>query len=255
MSIASKTPKTSVAYKEYAYFYNRYWAHSFASGLFPLIESSLLPLLAKENATLLDVCCGTGNMVALLNQAGYATEGLDGSEDMLRFAKENNASTVAFYHQDALRLKLSKTYDAITMCCSSINNCCYTSQDLLGLFKGIMQALKPGGYYWFDVVMEQDLQTETDQWNTLKVRDARHHIVSKAEYDEKKKSTHIRLELKIVNEQRQVEQKQCELVLRSFSESSILQTLAKAGFINLQACRTTEDERLGSRTLFLAQKP
>jgi SAM-dependent methyltransferase len=255
MSVSSATPATSLAYKDYAYFYNRYWGNSFAAGLFPLLQTYLLPLLEKETATLLDVCCGTGNMVALLNQAGYTTEGLDGSQEMLAFARENNAPGVPFYHQNALKLKLAKPYTAITMCCSSVNNCCYNSHDLLALFTGIRKALKSGGIYCFDVVMEQDLVSEAEQWNALKVQDARHHIVSQAKYDESKKSTSIAIEFKVLNQQRQVEQKQSNITLRAFSEVSLLQTLAKAGFINTRVYRTTEDKRLGRRTLFVAQKP
>ena len=78
-------------YKEYdcfAYFYNKYWTINAPLYLEKALDILLLEKL-EENAHILDVCCGTGNVAGLLHERGYNITGLDGSSLMLDYAKEN----------------------------------------------------------------------------------------------------------------------------------------------------------------------
>ena len=83
------------AYDAFAALYDQRWGH-LAGKLLPDIEECVLCHIPK-GARLLDLCCGTGNLAALLSERGYAVTGVDGSKEMLAFARKNapNAEFVA----------------------------------------------------------------------------------------------------------------------------------------------------------------
>jgi SAM-dependent methyltransferase len=256
--MAYKTPETALPFnEEYAYFYNRYWAGSYSEAIFPAVERLLLKHLQAGRSRLLDVCCGTGQLVALLHKAGFIVDGLDGAEKMLAFAKANNSHHHDWFLADALSFKLKQKYHAVTSFCSSINHCCPTSESLLRLFKTVAHALQPGGYFLFDVVMEADLKREADLWKTIAIQGLNHAITSKGQYQQASKSSTIELQFEVVNKQNQRERKHITMVQRGYSQQAITQTLKKAGFTQVHRLRNPEDlalsERVGHRSFFIAQ--
>lgn len=62
----------------------------------------------------LDIGCGcTGRFINLLQQEGFAPEGVDVAEEMLRLAKQKHPE-VTFHHQDICQWQLPCKYDFIT---------------------------------------------------------------------------------------------------------------------------------------------
>ena len=74
-------------YDNFAWLYNQEWG-AFGENIFPalkIIAGDKLP----DGAKILDLCCGTGQLAKVLTEKGYQVTGIDGSAEMLRYAKEN----------------------------------------------------------------------------------------------------------------------------------------------------------------------
>ena len=143
-------------YDCFAYFYNKYWTINAPLYLEKALDILLLEKL-EENAHILDVCCGTGNVAGLLSAKGYHMTGLDGSKLMLDYAKEN-AQAVDFIQADARDFNLGRKFHAITCLFDSINHL-LNKEDVLKVFKNIYEHLEENGIFVFDV---NSLSSSTD---------------------------------------------------------------------------------------------
>lgn len=92
------------AYDNFAWIYNRHWGMKFTAGAVAVLEELVFDGI-PENAAILDLCCGTGQLANILAERGYEVTGLDGSEEMLVFARKN-APGVEFIHNDASAFSL-----------------------------------------------------------------------------------------------------------------------------------------------------
>jgi len=108
----------------------------------------LAPILNRADATVLDVCCGTGDLAFSLARAGKAKIiGADFSHSMLTrartkaIAEANGAAPVPFFEADALRLPFADaSFDLVTTAFGFRNLANYEGG--LGEF---LRVLKPGG--------------------------------------------------------------------------------------------------------------
>ncbi len=105
-----------------------------------------------EFKTLLDLCCGTGTLTALMAHRGYEMIAVDASVDMLMQAsgKASDAEIVPLYLcQDACELDLYGTVDAAYCSLDGIN---YISPDKLGrVFDRLHLFVRPYGLFIFDI--------------------------------------------------------------------------------------------------------
>ncbi|ABW31357.1 class I SAM-dependent methyltransferase [Acaryochloris marina] len=138
-------------YDPWAWLYNRSEAHLALQGLMPLLDKLLFPHL-PENGQILDVCCGTGQVSKQLIQQGYQVTGLDGSEKMLHYAREN-APQGKFLLDDARSFTLPSTFDAAISTDSSLNHI-MSLDELQQVFQNVYAALKQGGRFLFDLGLE-----------------------------------------------------------------------------------------------------
>ena len=81
-------PTPYTAYDPFAWLYNRHWKGRFHPVAMAVMEKILLPRL-PDGARILDLCCGPGWLADVLSKRGYRVTGLDGSAEMLRYAREN----------------------------------------------------------------------------------------------------------------------------------------------------------------------
>ncbi len=137
-------------YDRFAWAYNQHWG-AFSQMVLPVLDVLMLKHL-PEGARLLDVGCGTGHVTRKLVERGYRVTGLDGSEEMLRYAREN-APAAEFLLEDARTFNLPPVFDGALSTFDSLNHIPERS-GLQAVFERVAAALKPGGWFCFDMNME-----------------------------------------------------------------------------------------------------
>ena len=107
---------------------------------------------AGEFRLLLDLCCGTGTLTALMSERGYEMIGVDASFEMLMQAREKSAlldTPPLFLCQDVSELDLYGTVDAAYCSLDGMN---YIAPELLPeLFHRLRLFVRPGGLFIFDL--------------------------------------------------------------------------------------------------------
>ncbi|MBN2027683.1 MAG: class I SAM-dependent methyltransferase [Actinobacteria bacterium] len=142
-------------YDDFAWFYNRYWGAVTAHPpMLDALDDLLLSRLAR-GARVLDICCGTGQLAAVLSERGFAVTGIDGSARQLEYARRN-APACEFVHADARDFDLPETCDAALSVYDSLNHI-MTVDDLRLCFRNACNACKPGGVFLFDLNTEEGL--------------------------------------------------------------------------------------------------
>lgn len=92
------------------------------------------------NGKVLDVACGTGDMVVELQKHGCIVTGIDLSDEMLAVARQK-APTATYMIADAEQLPFDdETFDAVT-CAFGVRNFVHLEQGL----NEMLRVLKPGG--------------------------------------------------------------------------------------------------------------
>ncbi|NJR70053.1 MAG: class I SAM-dependent methyltransferase [Synechococcales cyanobacterium CRU_2_2] len=112
------------------------------------LERSLLPQLPSA-AQLLDLCCGTGQLIQPLLERGYQVTGLDGSEAMLNYAREN-APRANFWLDDARTFSSPIQFDAVFSTSASLNHI-MSLEALTEVFQNVYRSLQPSGFFLFDL--------------------------------------------------------------------------------------------------------
>lgn len=166
-------------YDSFAYFYNRYWTEDVPELLVSVIVA-MMGDRVPSMTSVLDICCGTGNVCNLLSRLGYRVSGLDGSMQMIEYAK-GNAPDVELHISDVRDFELGKQYDIITCMFDSVNHI-IDEQDLSQVFHQVNQHLKKGGYFIFDINSLKAAEDTAEFEFSISADD--HAIITKASYDE-----------------------------------------------------------------------
>lgn len=142
-------------YDTWAWLYNETMGPEYGQAQLKLLQRVLLPAL-PEHATILDLCCGTGQLIQPLIEPGYQVTGLDSSEGMLAYARQN-APQGTYLLEDARRFQLPEQFDGAFSTSASLNHI-MTLDDLTQVFHNVYQALRPGGRFVFDLNHPQQMQ-------------------------------------------------------------------------------------------------
>jgi SAM-dependent methyltransferase len=145
-------------YDNFAWMYNRHWGSRFTPGALAVLGELVLPEI-PAGAAILDLCCGTGQLAGYLSEAGYDVTGIDGSEEMLKYAGEN-APVVDFMCDDARTFNLSPSFDLVTSFFDSLNHV-MTIEELAYVFKNVYRCLLEEGLFIFDMNLEPGF---LDKW-------------------------------------------------------------------------------------------
>lgn len=135
-------------YDRWAELYNRTMGPSYYSPQMDLLRRALLPGL-RQNAEILDLCCGTGQLIKPLVEQGYEVTGLDLSEKMLAVAR-TNAPGARFVHSDVRSYREDNRFDAIFSTSASLNHLS-TIDDLRKVFDNAVASLRRPGRFVFDL--------------------------------------------------------------------------------------------------------
>jgi SAM-dependent methyltransferase len=139
-------------YDPFAAIYNRYWGEEYRAGVLPVVERLLLSRIPR-NASVLDVCCGTGQFTQVVRERGFEMAGLDASGAMIAFAKRN-APVIPFTIADVRDFSLGRRFDGAYSVFESLNHV----PDLPGLaqaFACVRRHLEPGSPFLFDLNREE----------------------------------------------------------------------------------------------------
>lgn len=139
----------SADYDPFARVYNLHWG-SYAGLVMPILEHLVLRHL-PDNASVLDLCCGTGQLAARLTGDGYEVTGVDVSESMIEIARAT-AADADFHVQDARHPLPVRGYAAAFSTFDSLNHM-MTLADLTRVFRNVRDVLGTNGYFAFDLNM------------------------------------------------------------------------------------------------------
>jgi len=168
----------------FARIYNLRWT-AFVQDVAPHILSyyERAPV-AQANKSLLDVCCGTGQLAVYFLERGYRVTGLDLSEHMLHYARENAAPYVEsgqarFVHADASDFSLDEQFGLVVSTFDALNHL-ESEQALRKCFQCVFAVLVPDGHFIFDLNTRASLM----RWNNMSVNDDEQiTIITRGIYD------------------------------------------------------------------------
>ena len=223
------------AYDLLAWFYNKYWTIHAPELFADVLDEYFLPSL-PENADILDLCCGTGQICAKLSADGYKVTGLDISEKMLNIAAVN-APSAEFVHADARYFILTEKFDAVFSMFDSINHM-LSLDDLLLCFESVKQALKPGGLFLFDV---NDAEVFSEIWeNGFTMVEDDNICIMKPVFEPE--SGLAVYSITMLNAEGNLwYRKDATVYEQCHSPEEITKTLYKAGFSNIRVLEGEED--------------
>ncbi len=169
-------------YDAFAWFYNRHWGAEYHRQTLPILERLALGRL-RSGASVLDLCCGTGRVSAALIDRQFRVTGVEGSSEMVRYAREN-APAAEFLVDDARTFHLDGPFDLAISIFESLNHV-MSVEELGAVFANVNRCLSPGAYFIFDLNREPVFEK---YWNLHYIITEDDHVcASRANYraDEK----------------------------------------------------------------------
>ncbi|MBP3951332.1 class I SAM-dependent DNA methyltransferase [Bacillus suaedae] len=106
-----------------------------------------------KGLTVLDIGCGTGEVILRLHNRGAAVAGVDLSGEMLTIARdkcEQSSFTPILLQQSMAELDVVGTYQLVTILCDSLNYL-KSEEEVKQTFQRIFDCLEYGGVLIFDV--------------------------------------------------------------------------------------------------------
>lgn len=240
-------------YDPFALLYAHYWGSEYHAQAMPLLDRLVLRLL-PEGAAILDLCCGDGRVARSLHGQGFRVEGLDGSEEMLKYARRT-APEVPFHLGDARDFQLETRFDAVLSTFDSLNHV-LARRDLQKVFRQVHHCLRPGGYFAFDLNREP---AYTDLWShTSGIVDAQVVSVARGDYDKAAGLATCDITL-FVQRDGVWQRSDFTLTQRYHPNSFVVSSLVKAGFASIASLDAADDLGMRGdigrhRTCYLARR-
>jgi SAM-dependent methyltransferase len=167
----------------FARVYNMRWG-GFARQVGPkIIDFYAATSIGKENKSVLDLCCGAGHLAVQLSEKGYKVTGLDLSEHMLEYAKENTRQFIEtgqakFVQGDASDFTFEDHFGLVVSVYDSLNHL-ENIQALNQCFQRVHAVCD--GFFIFDLNTRRGLK----RWNNIMVDDGGEDalVVTRGSYD------------------------------------------------------------------------
>lgn len=145
-------------YDPFAWLYATHWGSEYHEQAWAVLDKLILHQLPR-GADILDLCCGDGRLVQVLDLKGFNMAGIDGSDRMLDFARER-CPTIDFIAADARSFTHQRRFDAVISTFDALNHV-MSPDGLAAVCRCVHDVVKPGGYFAFDLNREQ---AYTDLW-------------------------------------------------------------------------------------------
>lgn len=215
-------------YDAFARTYNRYWG-SFGTRVYPILEYLVLRHLPGKDSVL-DLCCGTGQLAGRLVDEGYAVTGIDGSVAMIEIARQN-APGAEYLVQDAREPLPPCGFAAVFSTFDSLNHL-MTLEELAQVFANVREALSANGYFAFDLNMAAAYKT---RWHQTFVHVEGDHVcVARPSTDPARCVADLALTI-FESRDGAWERKDVTLVQRWYAEGEILGALRTAEFRDVRS--------------------
>ncbi|BAZ11498.1 type 12 methyltransferase [Calothrix sp. NIES-4071] len=154
-------------YSSFARILNEAWGPESSETALPHIEELLLKHLSK-GANILELCCGTGQLAQKLQNKGYQVTGIDGSAEVLHYARENSPNS-KFIHEDARFFKFPFKFDGVVCVDYGLNHV-INHEELSSVFENVYAALIENGWFMFDLRLDK---TYEGSWNNSMIGDVK----------------------------------------------------------------------------------
>lgn len=238
-------------YDSLAWIYNKYWAQPQRLFWSPL--ESLILNDVPAGGHILDLCCGTGQLAADLVARGFRVTGVDGSSEMLRFAREN-ASGAEFVLSDARVFDFPVTFHGAVSQFGSLNHV-MNLEELRSVFERVHRSLLPHGRFLFDLNTEEGFLA---RWTGSFFGHAEddHAFIAGGTYDPENKIGRFSVTMFFLQDEAW-HRSDVVLTERAYSEAEACEALEAAGFKTPQAFDARDDLGVDEtgRAFFLAEKP
>ena len=242
------------ANEDFAWIYNKHWG-LYADQALAIVDQLILPFL-HSGAHILDLCCGTGQLANKLASKGYRVTGIDVSDEMIRFARDN-APNGDFIIQDARHFHFLQTFDAAISTYDGLNFI-MSLPELTDVFENVYESLQSGGLFLFD------LNTETGylyHWEdgTFSLVEDDHACIVRYEYNADEKL--VRFDVTIFRLLDEWTRTDLAFYQRCYSSVDIRYALNLAGFTEINTYGYHDELGLtkltpeSERAYFLCRKP
>ena len=150
--------------------YNQMW-RDYADRISPMLYDFYTGTsIGGSSKTLLDVCCGTGQLTAYFLERGFSVVGLDSSEDMLIYARKNSLPYVvskqaSFIQGDAASFQIDQEFGLVVSTFDALNHL-PDIKALEGCIQSVYPVLEDDGYFIFDLNTTEGLKN----WNSLRIK-------------------------------------------------------------------------------------
>ena len=126
----------------------------------------------KEEATIIDMGCGNGELSVKLAKLGYIVTATDISYTMLEYAMNkavNNDVQIRFFVHNILD-SLSQSYDGILMTSDVINNI-HTEAEVLRVFQNVANSMNQSSIFMFDFIRVQYVEKNHNYHQDILLQD------------------------------------------------------------------------------------
>lgn len=141
-------PDITTDYDAWAWLYDRTLGPDYRDLKMDFLNRVMLDDLPK-GARVLDLCCGTGQMMMRMADRGLDVIGIDISAEMLRHARQNVPGAVLI-EGDARDFAVDAPVSGVVCASASLNHMSGLG-DLRRVFDAVFAALEPGGCFVFDI--------------------------------------------------------------------------------------------------------
>jgi len=245
----------------FAKVYNLLW-NDFADRIAPLIHDFYTGTqMGQANRSLLDLCCGTGRLSRFFLERDFRVVGLDLSEYMIAYARQNNleyvvAQQAEFLQGDAADFKLEKKFGLAVSTYDALNHLPHKTA-LRNCFCCVYDVLLDGGLFIFDL----NTLIGLEQWNGITVRPGEQiYLINRGMYDEHTVKAWTKITGFVQDEDGLYERFDETVYNTIFAMSEVRDGLMAAGFRQVYAATEKElsaaldDPENQKRVFWVAQK-
>lgn len=237
-------------YDEFAWLYERYWGDKFLTD-YERVLRDLFAARVKRERSVLDLCCGTGQIAQWLTREGYKVTGIDGSRKMLEHAQKN-APEATFHCRDIRDFKIINMFHAALCNFDSINHV-MSLQELSSVFNNVYGALRAGGLFVFDVNTDDGFKA---RWHgTLSIIAKDHVLAGESAYDPKRREGRMTFAA-FRHEKHRWNRIDVVVTEKAYTQVEIERRLARSQFKSIRAFDAQRDFKLKEvgRVFFVCEK-